>query len=200
MARPRTFDETAVLDAAAGQFRVHGFADTSTEQLCEAAGVKRSSLYNTFTSKDELFVRALAHYVETTGAMQAEILEDADLDGMTRLRGVLDLILEEEVTAARDGHAAGCMVVGSRMTPDVEERDHRVKRILDASLDRQVSALSNAVEIGQRDGSVRSEIAGRDAALLVVSIISGLRVLAQAGSRPDELRRVATLGLDALRP
>lgn len=200
MARPRTFDETAVLDAAAAEFRVHGYADTSTEQLCEAAGVKRSSLYNTFTSKDELFVRALEHYVETTGAAQTEVLEDADLDGMARLRGVLDLILEEEVAAAHDGHAAGCMVVGSRMTPNLEARDERVGRILDRSLDRQVSTLSHAVAVGQRDGSVRSGVSTRDAALLVVSIISGIRVLAQAGSRPEELRRVAMLGLDALRP
>lgn len=200
MARPRAFDETAVLDAAAAQFRVHGFADTSTAQLCKAAGVRRSSLYNTFTSKDELFVRALERYVETTGAAQAEVLEDADLDGMARLRGVLDLILGEEVAAARNGHAAGCMVVASRMTPDLEERDGRVKRILDRSLDRQVSLLAHAVEVGQRDGSVRLGISARDAALLVVSIISGIRVLAQAGSQPDELRRVAALALDALRP
>lgn len=200
MARPRAFDETAVLDAAAAQFRVHGFADTSTAQLCKAAGVRRSSLYNTFTSKDELFVRALERYVETTGAAQAEVLEDADLDGMARLRGVLDLILGEEVAAARNGHAAGCMVVASRMTPDLEERDGWVKRILDRSLDRQVSLLAHAVEVGQRDGSVRLGISARDAALLVVSIISGIRVLAQAGSQPDELRRVAALALDALRP
>ncbi|MDO4259015.1 MAG: TetR/AcrR family transcriptional regulator [Actinomycetaceae bacterium] len=189
-----------MLDAAAAQFRVHGFADTSTAQLCKAAGVRRSSLYNTFTSKDELFVRALERYVETTGAAQAEVLEDADLDGMARLRGVLDLILGEEVAAARNGHAAGCMVVASRMTPDLEERDGRVKRILDRSLDRQVSLLAHAVEVGQRDGSVRLGISARDAALLVVSIISGIRVLAQAGSQPDELRRVAALALDALRP
>lgn len=200
MVRPRTFDETAVLDVAAAEFRVHGYADTSTEQLCEAAGLKRSSLYNTFTSKDELFARALERYVETTGDAQAKVLEDSGLDGMARLRGVLDLILEEEVVAARDGHAAGCMVVGAHMTPDLEERDERVRRILDRGLDRQVSALSNVVGIGQRDGSVRLGVSAHDAALLVVSIISGIRVLAQAGSQPEELCRVAMLGLSALRP
>lgn len=194
------FDETAVLDAAADQFRVHGFADTSTEQLCEAAGVRRSSLYNTFTSKDELFVRALERYVERTGAIQAEVLEDTDLDGMARLRGLLDAILAEEVSAAADGHAAGCMVVGSRMTPDLEDRDGRIKSILDRSLDRQLSLLVLTIGVGQRDGTVRTGVPARDAALLVVSIISGVRVLGQAGSPPDELRQVAMLGLDALRP
>ncbi|RRD07383.1 TetR/AcrR family transcriptional regulator [Arachnia propionica] len=54
------FDETAVLDAATHEFRAHGFADTSTEPLFEASGVGRSTLYNTFTSKEEFLVRALA--------------------------------------------------------------------------------------------------------------------------------------------
>lgn len=200
MPRTRSFDETAVLDAAAAQFRVHGYADTSTEQLCEAAGVRRSSLYATFVSKDELFVRALKRYIETTAAVQAAVLEDAELDGMARLRGALDLILTEEDEAIADGHAAGCMVVGSRMTPDVQHRDERVGRLLDDSLDRQLSLLAHAVGVGQRDGTVRTDIALREAALLIVSTISGIRVLAQAGTRPDELRRVAAVGLDGLRP
>lgn len=200
MARTRSFDETAALDAAAAQFRVYGYADTSTEQLCEAAGVRRSSLYNAFQSKDELFVRALERYVETTGAAQALVLEDVELDGMSRLRGVLDLILAEEDEAAADGHAAGCMVVGSRMTPDVQGRDERVGRLLDKSLDRQLSLLAHAVGVGQRDGTVRNDISPREAALLVVSAISGVRVLAQAGIRADELRRVAMATLDGLRP
>lgn len=200
MARPRMFNETAVLDAAAGQFRVLGFADTTTEQLCEAAGMGRGSLYNAFTSKDELFVRALERYVETTGAAQAEVVEDTDLDGLARLRGVLDLVLAEEESAASEGRAAGCMVVGARMTPRVEERDGRVKRILDQALDQQLSLYVHAVESGKRDGTLRPGIRTRDAAMMLVSIISGLRALAQAGSPPDELRRVADLGLEALRP
>lgn len=200
MARHRGFDETAVLDAAVAEFRVHGFADTSTEQLCDAAGVRRSSLYNTFESKDRLFVRALERYIETTGAAQATVVEDVELDGMGRLRGVIDLIISEEDAAAAEGHAAGCMVVGSRMTPDVQDRDERVERLLDRSLDRQLSLLSQAIAVGQRDGTVRSAVPPREGAQLVVSIISGTRVLAQSGMRPEELRRVAMLGLDALRP
>ncbi|WP_294179727.1 TetR/AcrR family transcriptional regulator [uncultured Schumannella sp.] len=189
-----------MLDAAAAQFRVHGFADTSTEQLCEAAGVGRSSLYNTFTSKDELFVRALERYIETTGAAQGEVLENIDLDGMARLRGVLDVVLAEEAAAAANGQAAGCMVAGSRMTPDLEYRDSRIAHILDRGLEQQISLLAQAVHVGQHDGTIRAGIPIRDAALLVVSIISGVRVIAQTGSPPEEQRRIAMLSLDALRP
>lgn len=59
MARPREFDETMVLDAAAAVFRRHGYAATSIEQLVAATGVHRGSLYATFGSKRGLFLRAL---------------------------------------------------------------------------------------------------------------------------------------------
>ncbi|EFG46836.1 transcriptional regulator, TetR family [Brevibacterium mcbrellneri ATCC 49030] len=194
------FNEAAVLDAAAGEFRVHGFADTSTEQLCEAAGVRRSTLYNTFISKDELFVRALERYLEATSAAQAEILECESLDGMERLRAFLDLMVEEEANAARHGHAAGCMVVAARMTPDLVRRDDRIGRLLDQGLEHQLSALSLVVRQGQADGSIAQDVTPRDAARLMVSLVWGVRVMAQSGTAAEELQVVTSLGLRALLP
>lgn len=198
MVRPRKWEEGAVLDAAAAEFRVHGFAATSTRQLCDATGVQRGSLYKAFTSKDELFARALERYVETTGSKQEAVLTESDRNGAARLNGLLRLIIGEEEAAAREGHAAGCMVVGARMTPDLGEHDPRVKSLLDRALDQQMGLVAQAVRVGQLDGSINQQIPPRDAALSVVSLISGLRVLAQTGATPDELRRVASLTLGAL--
>lgn len=200
MGRPRMFDETAVLDAAVGEFRVHGFADTSTEQLCDASGVRRSSLYNTFESKDELFVRALERYVSVTGQAQEAALTDESASGAERLRALLDLVVTEERDAAVRGHAAGCMVVGSRMTPDLGTRDERIKTLLDRALERQTSLLVQAVRMGRLDGSLRHDLDPHTAALTVITLISGLRVLAQAGAGSDELRGVADLALSTLLP
>ncbi|MDA5146550.1 TetR/AcrR family transcriptional regulator [Streptomyces sp. AD681] len=198
MARPRTFDESAVLDAAAREFRVHGFAETSTEQLCEAAGVRRSSLYNAFTSKDELFVRALQHYVATTGARQSMILADEELTGAERLRTLVDVVVDEELQAANRGHAAGCMVVQSLMDPDLRERDERVARILDRDLRARLSLLSGAIRAGQVDGSITKGVDPDDGAVLASTVISGLRVTAQTGVDVETLRRIALAGLSSL--
>ncbi|MFF4082735.1 TetR/AcrR family transcriptional regulator [Streptomyces sp. NPDC001777] len=187
-----------MLDAAAGEFRVHGFADTSTEQLCEAAGVRRGSLYNAFDSKEELFVRALERYVDVTGGKQESILADEELSGAARLVGLLDLILDEEREAAARGRAAGCMAVATRMNPDLGVRDARVERILDRALQQQVALLGQAIRAGQLDGTLRPDLPVREAALSVVALISGLRVMAQAGTRPEELDRIARLTLGAL--
>ncbi|MET9745186.1 TetR/AcrR family transcriptional regulator [Streptomyces ardesiacus] len=198
MGRPRTFDETAVLDAAAREFRVHGFADTSTEQLCEAAGLRRSSLYNAFTSKDDLFVRALEHYVTTIRARQTAILADETRCGAERLRALVDVVVGEEQDAARHGHAAGCMVVQSFMNPDLRQRDERVARVLDRDLRERTALLAEAIRAGQADGSLADSMTPDDGAMLVTTVISGLRVTAQTGIAPETLRYIALSGLRAL--
>ncbi|MER7514923.1 TetR/AcrR family transcriptional regulator [Streptomyces sp. NPDC126499] len=198
MGRPRTFDESAVLDAVAGEFRVYGFAHTSTGQLCEAAGVRRSSLYNAFTSKDELFVRALEHYIDTIRGRQTAVLTEGGLRGADRLRALVDLVIAEERAAACQGHAAGCMVVQSFMNPDLRERDERIARILDRDLRERSSLLAEAIRSGQVDGSVPEDIDPDDGALLVSTVISGIRVTAQAGVDAETLRRIALAGLRAL--
>ncbi|PTR23997.1 TetR family transcriptional regulator [Rhodococcus sp. OK519] len=189
----------AVLDASVEQFRVHGFADTSTEQLCAAAGVRRSSLYNTFTSKDELFIRSLERSVSVAREQQEAILTDAELSGAERLSALFALVLDEETDARNNGHAAGCMIVSSRMAPDLGAREPRVKHILDRFLDDQLSLVTDAVRAGRLDGTLRAEVAPNEAALMVVSAISGIRVLAQSGTLPAALRKVANLNLDSLR-
>lgn len=59
MGRPRQFDETSALNAAAAAFRQRGYAATSIDHLVEATGVHRGSLYGAFGSKHGLFLRVL---------------------------------------------------------------------------------------------------------------------------------------------
>ncbi|MET9607363.1 TetR/AcrR family transcriptional regulator [Streptomyces sp. NPDC006512] len=198
MARPRSFDETTVLEAAAAQFRVHGYADTSTEQLCEAADVRRSSLYNAFTSKDELFVRALEHYATTMRELQAGILTDTSLSGGDRLRKLVDAIVDEERVARDQGHAAGCMGVHTLMNPDLRARDERIARILERDLRERLGLLEDAIRAGRMDGSIPDGPDAGEGAVLVNTLIAGLRVTAQTGVTPAMLRRIALGGLRSL--
>src|SRR5271166_3984741 len=64
MARPREFDEEAVLDAAVQCFWAHGYEATSVRDLIEKTGITGASLYNAFGDKRALYQKALDHYVE----------------------------------------------------------------------------------------------------------------------------------------
>ncbi|CAM5718428.1 hypothetical protein SALBM311S_08525 [Streptomyces alboniger] len=65
MARPRTFDEEGALDAAMRTFWEKGYESTSTQDLCDATGLGRSSIYNTFKGQARLFERVLARYIDS---------------------------------------------------------------------------------------------------------------------------------------
>src|SRR5438270_1109271 len=77
----RTTSRDAIVDAAERLFLQRGFGAVSMDELAEAAGVARRTLYNQFASKEEIFremlVRvsgqlehALPPGIETSGSVQ----------------------------------------------------------------------------------------------------------------------------------
>lgn len=70
MARPKNFSRNEVLDRVIPVFWRHGLTGTNVQQLELATGVNRSGLYAEFDSKEQLFVRALDHYLETATAQR----------------------------------------------------------------------------------------------------------------------------------
>lgn len=77
MGRPRGFDESAVVAAAAGQFLSSGYEGTSVDDLVTASGLHRGSLYTAFGSKRGIFLAALRHVV--TDDLPASVAAKDDL-------------------------------------------------------------------------------------------------------------------------
>ena len=57
-----------VLDAALTVIRSHGYASTSVDELCTAAGVTKGAFFHHFRSKEDLAVAAAGHFSD--GAAQ----------------------------------------------------------------------------------------------------------------------------------
>ena len=80
MARPRSFDEAVVVDAAARCFTELGYAATSVDDLVSATGLHRGSLYGAFGSKRGLFLAALARHAAPAGERALDLLLVAALE------------------------------------------------------------------------------------------------------------------------
>src|SRR5919106_279102 len=74
MARPREFDADAALDRTMEVFWSKGYEATSLDDLCDATGLSRSSLYATFGSKRNLLLRSVDRYVELRTPSIAAVL------------------------------------------------------------------------------------------------------------------------------
>jgi TetR/AcrR family transcriptional regulator, transcriptional repressor for nem operon len=194
--RPRTFDEDQAVEAAMRTFWANGYEATTTEDLCAATGIGRSSIYNAFASKHELFRRALLHYVETTTTFQLGILEDEERSPVERLRALFAAVIDGEMESRRDGRSLGCLTVNT--TVELAARDPEAAEIIERDNERRIAALRLVIGAGRRAGEIAS---GRDPEALaryVTAVIGGMRVAGQGGADRTTLQAIADTAMDAL--
>lgn len=191
MARPREFDETAAVESAMHAFWDRGYEATSTQDLCEATGLGRSSVYNTFTSKRALFERSLAHY-SARGLAGRKALLDGPGTAAERITAMVDALIEEELTEGR----RGCLVVNT--FAELGSPEDGVGAALENDTEKQLALLAECVREGVLDGSIRDGRATADVAEFLLSTISGLRVMSRRGASGDAMHAVADLALSAI--
>jgi AcrR family transcriptional regulator len=71
--RPRAYEPDVALGKALDLFRTQGFAATSLDDLSEATGMNRPSLYGAFGDKRELYIKSYQRYREEARASMVEI-------------------------------------------------------------------------------------------------------------------------------
>ncbi|MCX4096451.1 TetR/AcrR family transcriptional regulator [Nocardia sp. alder85J] len=190
MARPRQFDEEGAVAAAMRAFWIAGYDGVSTQQLCTATSLGRSSIYNTFRSKRDLFERALRRYMADRNAETFALL-----DGPGSAREKIRALLYRVVDAAA-GDPLGCLVVNA--TVELGQRDPEVARLLQADLHRRLAALTTALVAGQQAGEIAAERDPADLAQFVVATIGGMQVAARGGADRATLAAIAEVALAAL--
>jgi TetR/AcrR family transcriptional regulator, transcriptional repressor for nem operon len=176
MARPREFDEEAVLEAAVQCFWEHGYEATSIRDLIEKTGITGASLYNAFGDKRALYQRALDRYVE-----------DSIVDRIRRCealapREAIDAFFAEIVRRSLDDRQhKGCMLVNAAL--DVVPNDPGFQRIVAAVLIRVEQFFLGRIEAGQADRTITRSLAAKTLARHLVGVLMGIRVLARV--RPE---------------
>ncbi|WP_371402220.1 TetR/AcrR family transcriptional regulator [Kribbella sp. NBC_00662] len=175
MPRPRTFDEDRAIDAAMRVFWTAGYEATSTQDLCEATGLGRSSIYNTFSSKRDLFDRALRRYVDQFTAAQLEVIEDATVPIRERVRRILWTAVEPE-----PDDPTGCFVINTIV--ELGPKDAEILDLLDRDHETKLAALTDAIRTAQASGEVDPEQDATGLATYVFTVLGGLRVAARRGA------------------
>ncbi len=193
MGRPRAFDTDQALDAAKDAFWGRGYEATSLAVLEASTGLSRSSLYQAFGGKRELFDAVLARY-------QAQHIDPVlrDLErpgaGLAELRAYLALVAATLRTDPRLAQR-GCLIVNT-MT-ELASHDEEALAMAVGYRERIVAALANALRGAARDEQQRRQVP-RQARLLATTVI-GILVTAHldpenAAGLCDDLRRSLTNG------
>ncbi len=184
MARPREFDEEAVLEAATQRFWNNGYEATSMRDLADHTGTTTPSLYNAFGDKRAIYRLVLDRYARLTLEAGAAILGGDD-PPLRALERYFDALIEE---ALADSLRKGCFVVNTAL--EVAPHDQAFQQVVIGAFDEVERCVRDCVTAGQRDGSILTEQPAGDVARLALSIVLGIRVLARANPNHELLTGV----------
>ncbi len=113
--RPRCFCEEQALEAAMRVFWEKGYEGTSLNDLTEAMGINRPSLYAAFGDKAALFLKAMERYAEGPGGYLKSALAEP------KARAVAESLLRGAVAMLGDPHnPRGCMSVQAALSCGTE--------------------------------------------------------------------------------
>lgn len=174
MARTKDFDEKAVLDKAVCLFWNKGYNATSMQDLVDNLGISRSSLYDTFGDKHELYLRALSNYQEQ-GAKQLMAIAGSAQNGKEAVRGLLDHITANMLG---DRERKGCFMVNANV--ETATHDAEVMKVITRNEGMVEEAFYQAIKKGFESGEFRSKQDPRALARFVSNTIKGIQVSAKS--------------------
>jgi TetR/AcrR family transcriptional repressor of nem operon len=172
--RPLEFEPDAVLDSAMRLFWTQGYEATSLDLLEQETRLSRSSLYNTFGSKRQLFERALTRYLAFLDDQLLGPLE-AGQDGLADLEvfvGRLGMQLDGP------GMIAGCLLTNSLV--EFGGHDEVVVRRGHGYVDRARRAIRAALDRAAARGEIEASSVPARADLLVGLVLS-INLVARSG-------------------
>ncbi len=188
MARPRKFDEQAVLDAAQREFRSHGYAGTSLQDLMGATGLGKGSLYAAFGDKRGLYLRALDDYARRSVAGVGDALGRP---------GAMEALREHLLAIARSSTAGpSCLLASS--TAELAGADADVGQRVGEAFRELEGFYASAVARAQDEGDIDADADADALGVLLLTVSRGLEALGHAGMPEASLVRAVEAAIAGL--
>jgi AcrR family transcriptional regulator len=187
------FDPDAALDTVVRLFWRQGAATTGIQDIVNATGLNRSSLYATYGGKQELYRAALERYVENRSRPTLSRLEEDDR-GLPAIADFFTALIEMRCTGE---HAQwGCMV--SNAHAGTENNDPQVRALLDCQHQRLRDALHSALRSAQRQQQLTEGVDPGSAADILALLAHGVNLRSRAGADAQQLQATATAAITAV--
>lgn len=168
-----------ILDAALSVIRHKGYAATSVEDLCAAAGVTKGAFFHHFRSKEDLAVAAANHWTEVTGALFAGAPYHLPADPLDRVIGYLDFRL-----ALLRGDVPDFTCLVGTMLQETYEDVPEIGQASYRSITSHAATLEADIEAAIRLHAPGSNLSAESLALHTQTVLQGAFVLAKGQGGP----------------
>ena len=179
MARNKAFCEVDTLCQAADVFWQKGYHATSIQDLVTELGINRASLYSTYGGKQQLFIQAMESYQRTN----KEAIDRLFTQAPTAKAGLLSFFQQAIDQTLSDRERKGCLVVNA--TTELAHEDPQLQKVVDHNRVLLIKALTDLLERGKREGSVKPNAPTTELAYLIYTFYSGMRVVGKICQQPS---------------
>lgn len=193
MARTKEFDPDTALQSALELFWRRGYEATSMADLVGHLGIGKASLYATFGSKHELYLRALDRYGQTQDpVLTRELSRPGPV--LPAVRGLVRRFAAEAAAAAT--REQGCLVTNTAV--ELAPHDREAARRVERSWDTVETLLHSALVRARAQGELAGDRDPLALARMLLVLLQGLRVVGKASADPARVRDAAEQALALL--
>jgi AcrR family transcriptional regulator len=186
--RPRVFDVEEAVGRALDVFWSKGFEAASLSDLLDAMGIKVSSFYAAFGSKEALFFRALDLYMARVGGYAVEAVRQP-----TAVKVVEGMLYGAIAALTGNGRPSGCLTVQGALAPS--STTESVRKSLERIRESGYEMLHERLERARAEGDLPAEADPKVLARLVSTLVHGIAVQAVSGAAAQELEKAAAVAV-----
>jgi TetR/AcrR family transcriptional repressor of nem operon len=174
---------TRLLEAARDVIRAKGFAATSVDDLCRAAGVTKGAFFHHFPTKEALGVAAAEYWTETTSALFAQAPYHLPADPLDRVLAYLDF--RRQIIA---GDPAAFTCLAGTMTQEVYDSAPAIRDACAASIFGHAATLQADIAAAMAARGIAGDWTAESLARHTQAVLQGAFILAKAAGDADVAR------------
>jgi AcrR family transcriptional regulator len=191
--RPRAYEPDVALGKALDLFRTQGFAATSLDDLSEATGMNRPSLYGAFGDKRELYIKSYQRYREDARASMVEIFRQ-EIPVRRRLERIFASALN--IYLSGETGPRGCFTVVTAASEAVGDPDIRAM-VLDG-LTELDKAFANCFRRAKEKGELPENADPAVLAQLASATVHSIAIRSRARVPRKELEAIVKGAIDMM--
>jgi TetR/AcrR family transcriptional regulator, transcriptional repressor for nem operon len=190
--RPREFDTEQALEAAMQVFWSKGYEATSLSDLITAMKISKSSFYQTFENKHQLFENCINYYLDTFIGNMTDSLRKA----RTGRAFIEDTFYSMADEAKPSCDRRGCLILNC--ASEFAQKDPVIAALITKSIKKVTDVYLEAVKRAQQEGNISPNKKPLPLARYLLSSRNGLTTMIKAGASPAEVKEVTQVILATL--
>ena len=192
MPKTKQFDKNYVLQAASDVFQKNGYNGTSIDEILTATGLSRSSLYDSFKDKHNLYLESLEFYKNTRTQM-LDKLDEKDLNGLQKIEMMFNEVVKHLINNPNDN---GCLLVNA--AAEMSKQCFKTAQVICNNKEEVQDLIASWLQDAQNKKVLKLSKSPKVYSQYLYNTLLGSRVLSQSVSNKADLNNVVKVTLESL--